>query len=436
MSIKLNYKSVFFDIQFLLLALIVLTLPFSINFNSFLIIIASVNALFILTRFNVGKAIKAEFMLMTVLAIPFIMYVLVFALSWDFSFWPTIEKKFSLFAFPIIFVSCKDHLNKKQLYAIMDGFLVSTLASTMFTLLTNTSEVLKPEIIGLNLIIDRPYFGLYIFFCVFLLVYKVIQAHNFFFRALYIVIIIYLVFFCFMLLTKIALIGFFVAILASTVFYLLLLGKLNSLLAVMCGLVAFLIVFITFSNPRLAAVAMKIVNFQPLDLSNGQWVYYLSINMRMTIWDCSWQLLIQDQNWLTGCGLDHQKLLTLCNNLNWSKYNVNTFDGIDETFLARDFNAHNEYLSTWLDIGLAGLVGFLVCLVWSFRVAYTKSNILHIAFIIFFSICCLTESLLTRQKGIVFFAMFNSLFIFFGDYFSLIISPSFSALKKIVKSDS
>ena len=407
-----NDKSVFFDIQFLLLALIVLTLPFSINLNSFLIVITSVNSLIIFTKFSWCRITKGDYLSILRLTTPFIIYTLVFFLSWNLSYWYAIEKKFSLLVFPFIFALGKVHLSRKQVDVILDGFVVSTFIATVFTLLNSGAAILRPEMIGQNLVIDRPYFGMYVLFCVFLLIYKISKTSDFATRVLIITLMVYFVFFSILILAKIALIGFLITILVALVFYFLQLGQFGKILLVVSVSFAFGIA-IFFFNPTFASNIVKIVKFEPFDLSNGQWIYYLSVNTRMAIWDCSWQLLSREHNWLTGCGLDHQLSLNLCNNLNWSKYNVNTFEGIEEAFLASNFDSHSEYLNIWLDTGLIGLAGFLLCLVWSFRIAYKAHNFLHIAFLTFFGICCLTESLLARQKGIVFFALFNSLFLFY-----------------------
>ena len=44
-------------------------------------------------------------------------------------------------------------------------------------------------------------------------------------------------------------------------------------------------------------------------------------------------------------------------------------------------------------------------------IARQRGDALHMAFLLFMLLCCLTEDLLTRQWGVVFFAFFNTLFV-------------------------
>ncbi|MCX8491977.1 MAG: O-antigen ligase family protein, partial [Cyclobacteriaceae bacterium] len=75
------------------------------------------------------------------------------------------------------------------------------------------------------------------------------------------------------------------------------------------------------------------------------------------------------------------------------------------------FNAHNEYVQTLLGLGFVGLIILLFTLAFPFYLAYKKQEIIYILFIALFAYCCITESMLHVQKGIVFYAFFNSLFL-------------------------
>jgi len=49
-------------------------------------------------------------------------------------------------------------------------------------------------------------------------------------------------------------------------------------------------------------------------------------------------------------------------------------------------------------------------------IAFRNQNILHLMFIALFALLCVTESALEVQKGIAFFSLFNSLFLFQYSY--------------------
>jgi len=78
------------------------------------------------------------------------------------------------------------------------------------------------------------------------------------------------------------------------------------------------------------------------------------------------------------------------------------------------YNAHNQFLETAIGLGLPGLIILLLCFGISLSFALKHNNILYFVFILLFMISCMTESLLERQSGIVFYAFFNS-FLYFNN---------------------
>src|SRR5438105_8194252 len=74
-------------------------------------------------------------------------------------------------------------------------------------------------------------------------------------------------------------------------------------------------------------------------------------------------------------------------------------------------NAHNQYLQVWMESGLIGLIAFLCCLFAGlFRL---RNDPAYVSFILIFSLMCFTESFGERQKGIVFFTLFQTLYLGF-----------------------
>jgi O-antigen ligase len=73
------------------------------------------------------------------------------------------------------------------------------------------------------------------------------------------------------------------------------------------------------------------------------------------------------------------------------------------------YNAHNEYLSTWLDVGVLGPLCLVLGLGFSIFFAIRSGNIIAGCFIAITVITFCFESFLFRQKGIVFFAYFYTL---------------------------
>lgn len=74
------------------------------------------------------------------------------------------------------------------------------------------------------------------------------------------------------------------------------------------------------------------------------------------------------------------------------------------------FNPHNQYLQTWATVGLIGLFFLLGILAFSLRNALNSKNELYVLLVFILAFSMITESMLERQKGVVFFSFFLLLF--------------------------
>jgi O-antigen ligase len=123
-------------------------------------------------------------------------------------------------------------------------------------------------------------------------------------------------------------------------------------------------------------------------------------NVRIGIYLCCNSLL--KDNWIKGVGPGSlQTALDYC----YGFYNTNAYEG-------KSYNTHNEFFNHWLSLGLPGILIFLAGLLIPGIYAWREKRIIYFSFLVFFYVCCLTENLLSRQMGVVFFAVFNSLLAF------------------------
>ena len=140
-----------------------------------------------------------------------------------------------------------------------------------------------------------------------------------------------------------------------------------------------------------------------IDKSTTEWN---SVNYRLLEWRGAWSIICQNPILGVGTGDGDQTLKKF-----YSAYNTSTANV--------DYNAHNQYLQTWLEIGLLGLTFLLICLLLPWIKSGNRPS--DISFIIIFSSMCLTESMLNRQKGIIFFSFFFALLLSkknqFHDYY-------------------
>lgn len=121
-----------------------------------------------------------------------------------------------------------------------------------------------------------------------------------------------------------------------------------------------------------------------------------SVSYRLLEWQGSWSIICD--HLFFGVGTSGWKI-ALTNF--YSSYNVS----------GMMLNSHNQFLQIWMENGILTLIVFLFCVFgFVFRSPVDQG---YVAFILIFSLMCMTESILERQKGIVFFTMFQTLFLAF-----------------------
>lgn len=124
-------------------------------------------------------------------------------------------------------------------------------------------------------------------------------------------------------------------------------------------------------------------------------------SLRLAIWTCG--LDLAGQHLLTGVGTgDVQDELQ------------KTYEKRKFYFASRynTYNAHNQYLQQLLANGATSIILFLMAIGISFYIAITEKNLLFVYFLIIFTVITITESILEHNKGVMWYALFNSLFIF------------------------
>lgn len=405
--------SILVNLQVVLLVSVITSLPYFIVLNSFLIVLTAINSIAIYAIDRERKSLsKKEMTIVFVFASLFILYFVVMVISNQYNLWFILEKKFSILIFPIIFAITHHKLTKQHLHLVLIAFVVSTLfaAAITFNGRLNLLFGIRPEDdIDSYLIFRRPYFGLYCLFSVIISGYLWSKYSNWILRGLFLLVAIFFIYFSSLIYAKMAILGFAITLFFLVVTFLWSKHQFRKL-GLLLGTIMFGLAFIVLITPNLQLVIHKVLRFEPFDFSKYQWIYFLSLNMRFAIWECSWNLLNQDFNWLYGCGLDHQQLLDQCyysSDAIWIKYGI--LPELQENF---PYNAHNEYLHTWLDAGIFGLILLLSIILFSLRIAVKRRNFLYFSFLLFFFFCCATESMFSVQKGIVFYSFFNSFFAF------------------------
>ncbi len=126
-------------------------------------------------------------------------------------------------------------------------------------------------------------------------------------------------------------------------------------------------------------------------------------NIRFRVWKCAFTVIPRRLFFGYGIGSE-PKVLKQC------------YDELNCTLCSEyAFNAHNQYATFMINGGVIALLAFLIAMVFSLYLAYSNGSWLYLFFLMLFLINLVGESMFVRIHGILFFALFNS--IFFAESF-------------------
>ena len=126
-----------------------------------------------------------------------------------------------------------------------------------------------------------------------------------------------------------------------------------------------------------------------------------SINVRKMILSVDKDML--GHYWVTGAGPGRMMHLLKEQYL---------FKSLTAGYNTDNYDPHSEYFYDWLSLGLIGLIALLVALATHFTTAIRQKQYLYVYLLFICFITFFTESVLSRQQGIIFFSLFTSLFFF------------------------
>jgi O-antigen ligase len=120
---------------------------------------------------------------------------------------------------------------------------------------------------------------------------------------------------------------------------------------------------------------------------------------RVYIWKSAIEV-IKENLWLgTGVGNDNQALA--------NEYNEKGY-----FFLAKkNLNAHNQYLQVFMTLGIAGFIFFVAYSILPLYYGIRHKDLLIISFAVIMIVNMLTESVLNRQAGIIFWTIWGTLLL-------------------------
>jgi hypothetical protein len=129
-------------------------------------------------------------------------------------------------------------------------------------------------------------------------------------------------------------------------------------------------------------------------------IEFTDLNMRLVFWRISLTHLWQDNLWIAGVGTGdvHNYLDSL---YSLPQYSIEGYLG---------WNSHNQWVSSFIQLGLAGLISMAAIFLYGFFQAFETKNVKFLVFLVITFAFSLTESIFELNKGIVFFSLFIILF--------------------------
>lgn len=397
-------KSKIPHLPFYLLCLFIISLPFSINFSNILFVCFAVSAVFRRRYFKDFLAVyrTSLFLLFTGF---YIIHIIGIAYSSNL---PTgffiLEKELAIIVFPLVLLPLFRYFGKKEIDFALNSYLIGLLIAIIwlyykFYTLSNTSPSISLNTFFRELAYEYvqlhpSYLCMYLAFGVFISIQKIQESFPYYLKLFYGLIA--LLFAGNMPLTgaRLPLIAFLIILPVYLVLFL------NSNKSKIILIIVFLILlpFLTIKLMEVPTLKSRIEEIKMTELSPPMGIHFNSINLRVAQILCSKSII--SENWMFGVGTgDVQDKLNEC-------YKEN---GWSNALYERGYNAHNQYIQTWLTLGIPGIVFLFTLIMYLGYISVKVKNNLFLVFILLFAFCCLTESMLEKNKGVMFFTCFSTL---------------------------
>jgi len=404
----LQYTKIVQNLFFVSLLLVIVSLPYSIEFNS----ISSISLLFffILNLFTLKRAsFRLESFLM------FLCFVLCYIIQVVGFFYTNddikdgihqMEVKLMMLLSPIIFYILPVRQRHYQIFLTV--FIVSCISVTIRPVYQIIQiYLLKGEITTLEiekiLPFHRPFLGMYMVLSACFAIYLSGNTTKLWQKIILVLVSIY---FCFCTViiiakTSILLLGFFLFLITLYLFSNYLFYRFLLIIPVIIfGVVIY--IFADIEKNR-SVKNFSWDGYAKFSINNLDENIDYGYKMRMVLWRCSYDSWTANrQTFLIGYGTG-DIYASINNCLKKEK----------EIYLsAFRFHPHNEYLVEALRHGLIGLLLFLTSLLYPYYLAIRYKNNLYIFFLLIFILFGLSDTLFSAQKTTVLYAIFNSLMAF------------------------
>jgi len=254
------------------------------------------------------------------------------------------------------------------------------------------------------------YFAVYTFICFLFLVLEMYNSlWNYSKKILFLVWVIFLFSFIILLSSKMVLVILLSFLSCLLIYRMFKQKKTKQALMLLIMPVVVLFALIAFDNPvksRFTNLVEGNVNvltqdkFHPADYFNG-------FQFRVLLWRVTYMILRDEDAWLIGVSPAAAQ-----DQLRQKYQELNLYSGDQKTNHGYyDYNCHNQFLQTTLQLGIIGLFILLCMMAAIFYKVYFVNSATLFGILLIILAFCFTESILERQYGLILFALIPLLYI-------------------------
>ena len=406
-------KVIFNYTYFYLILSLVLFIPLYKRFIPFLIALIVLNWFIEFDFINKFKRLINSHNRLCILSfsVLYIFYLigLLYSSNFDYALFD-LEVKLSLLLFPLVFSTIDQSIfTPRRIVYVFAVFIAGCFIGTLVCFgnavynFIQTNSVDYFYYINLSIFHHPSYFAMYLNFAIALIIYFLLtnwkqNLNKWKIGALSLLIIYFLVFII-LLSSKAGMLSLIIIFLL-TVSYLIIFEKKYYM-----GTLIFFMVCVLFigafklfpkSLNRIIIAQEVVENRNQIESGTSE-----GTAERLLIWENSLEII--RNNFLFGVGTGDVKDHLL------GKYKENEITHAEK----EEFNAHNQYLQTFISLGLFGFLILLLSLILPLAYAIKNKQFIYVFFLIIFSLNLLVESMFETQAGVIFYAFFNS-FLFFS----------------------
>jgi O-antigen ligase len=324
-----------------------------------------------------------------------------------------IERQLSLFLFPVLFFS-SFRFTETKIRLIAAIFFLSILGVSLYLVRESASlfmvkdATLKEWLVkeNLNHAFSKPiemhatYLSLYLGMAIFMGFSWFVAMKEWWLKVFLLLSILVLAFTLTLLLSRVVI--WSVLILLLFIYPFSVSGVRNKFLLLLAGGTVILI-FIGvkreshFVTERFTAKTNEDIQMSQFLAADSTYNPELGGSSRADRWYCAIELIREKPLLGYGTGCEKDALME-----KYRKYNM-------QNAILNRYDSHNQYLAFTIKNGVLGLILFLLPIIYGIYLSIRKRSFLYLSFILLFAFTCLTENVLESNKGIFFFAIFNTL---------------------------